>query len=143
MNLENNKKKDKKQFGPLMEKMDYPEFIKLFNPKSKEEEQLARFAFDLWKTLRKIMDMVGPFAYIFLKHPKLMLAYQLLSDVIKEKTAELQGIKKESMMKKLADVPTHWQIQDVEDYLLDHGMTLSDVPKEEIEKILMGLRNRE
>ena len=133
------KKKQDNQFGPLMEQIDYTDFVKLFNPKGKQDEQLVRFAFDMWKALKKAMDMIGPFAYVFLKHPKLMLAYQLLSDVVKEKNAELAGMKKQALNKKFSNMPAHWVTQDLEDYLLDHGVQAKDLTAEQIEKILNDL----
>ena len=124
---------------PLMEKEDYTEFVKLFNPKSSEDLRLARFAFDIWKILRKVIDLLGPYAYIFMKSPKLMLAYQLLTDVVKEKTSELKGMKKEA--EKLTNIPDHWILQDVEDYCLDNKINIKNLNKNEILNIAKQLRS--
>ena len=112
----------------LKEREDYPEFLKTFETETEREAILVRYAFDLWKTLKTILSIIAPFAAWFLQHPKLQQAYNLLSDVVKEKTHSLKN--NDFKIK----------VSDLESYLLDNKKSIGDLNPLEISQTLKMLR---
>ena len=71
----------------LKEKEDYTEFIEKFNPQTKREEALLKTASAIMSLLKTVMDLIAPFANLFIKNPKLKQAFQLLTEAIQEKAS--------------------------------------------------------
>lgn len=69
----------------LKEREDYGFFLETFERKSSKDHRFYRNAFDLWKTLRWVADVIAPFSWIIIKNPKLKVAFNLILQVLREK----------------------------------------------------------
>ena len=113
-------------WGFLKEKEDYPEFLKYVPIRTQSEKILVRYAFDIWRTLRTVIDLLAPFAWIFLKNPKLKQAFQLLKEVVFEKTA-MNYIDKEN----ISDFT-----QEIEEHLLDQKKSIKELTASELLRLV-------
>ena len=121
---------------PLMEKEDYPDFVRQMM--YAESGQLIKFSFDVYQTLKTIADIIAPFSWLFIKDPRLKQAFELIHNVLKEKRAELSALQVKSELDVKYRKQLHNVISDLEYYLNETGLSINDLSKKDLQRVLRG-----
>jgi len=125
-------KKEELKNKILYDKEDYPEFLKDFPITSEKEEALTVYAMDLYRIIKNVLDLFGPFVYIFVKHPKLQKAYELLIEVARERNVIAKS--------QFATENDNIMIDDIEAELLRTNKNIKNLSYNEILNYVKSLR---
>jgi len=128
--------------SPLKEKEDYA-FLQTFSDLNDEQKkEFIREAFDVWKTLKTIADLIAPFAKIFLSDPRLKQAFQLLYSVIKDKSVKFANLEIKANQNRKYQQGVHQMISDLDFYFSEVGIPIRDVPKDKLRKLIANAKRK-